>query len=276
MSESGNHPFSFAKPQKQLIIDSKTDGPRQQYSLCASIKQNCVPDIFSEIQFLSRFGTLWSHLGWSQLIFSESFWGVWECLTLQFRTHILVGWRAEFPKRTLQNESHISIWPPQAAKKCFKSRITTKKPYETGFIFRNGDNSCFKLLLNLVLFMKRSFSNLKPRPNQIKNSALTILNSNLNLNENQQRLKVPHMGWDEVAQTAHPLWEAIPDNGRFYFVQSYYVRCDDVGLIAGEGNYGVGYDAALAKENLFAVQFHPEKSAANGLRLLTNFLNWKP
>ena len=87
VSASGNLLFSFAKPQKQLIIDSKTDASRQQNSLCASIKQNCVPDIFSEIQFLSRFGTLWSHLGWSQLIFSESFLGVWECLTLRFRTH---------------------------------------------------------------------------------------------------------------------------------------------------------------------------------------------
>ncbi|MBN7798753.1 imidazole glycerol phosphate synthase subunit HisH [Parahaliea mediterranea] len=92
-----------------------------------------------------------------------------------------------------------------------------------------------------------------------------------------QRLKVPHMGWNEVRQTrAHPLWQGIPDNSRFYFVHSYYVHADDRALQAGALNYGVEADAALARDNLFAVQFHPEKSHTAGLQLLRNFLEWNP
>jgi imidazole glycerol-phosphate synthase subunit HisH len=89
------------------------------------------------------------------------------------------------------------------------------------------------------------------------------------------RLKVPHMGWNEVRQTRdHPLWAGIPDMCRFYFVHSYYVHARDRSLLAGSVEYGVSADAALARDNLFAVQFHPEKSAAAGLQLLKNFLQW--
>jgi imidazole glycerol-phosphate synthase subunit HisH len=90
-----------------------------------------------------------------------------------------------------------------------------------------------------------------------------------------QRLKVPHMGWNEVLQCMdHPLWAGIPDMSRFYFVHSYYVHAQDRSLLAGSVQYGVSADAALARDNLFAVQFHPEKSADVGLRLLKNFLQW--
>jgi glutamine amidotransferase len=90
-----------------------------------------------------------------------------------------------------------------------------------------------------------------------------------------QRLKVPHMGWNEVHQKMdHPLWAGIPDMTRFYFVHSYYVHATDRSLLAGSVEYGVSADAALARDNLFAVQFHPEKSATAGLRLLKNFLEW--
>ena len=90
-----------------------------------------------------------------------------------------------------------------------------------------------------------------------------------------QRLKVPHMGWNEVHQQCdHPLWAGIPDMTRFYFVHSYYVHARDRSLLAGSVEYGVSADAALARDNLFAVQFHPEKSADAGLTLLKNFLNW--
>jgi glutamine amidotransferase len=90
-----------------------------------------------------------------------------------------------------------------------------------------------------------------------------------------QRLKVPHMGWNEVWQTrSHPLWEGITDGERFYFVHSYYVAAGDRELVAGRVDYGVEADAALARDNLFAVQFHPEKSHRAGLRLLENFIHW--
>ena len=89
------------------------------------------------------------------------------------------------------------------------------------------------------------------------------------------RLKVPHMGWNQVRQTMdHPLWHGIPDMTRFYFVHSYYVDAVDRDLLAGSVHYGVDADAALARDNLFAVQFHPEKSADAGLKLLKNFLEW--
>ncbi|MEM9254181.1 MAG: imidazole glycerol phosphate synthase subunit HisH [Pseudomonadota bacterium] len=90
-----------------------------------------------------------------------------------------------------------------------------------------------------------------------------------------ERLKVPHMGWNRVHQARqHPLWDGIEDGTRFYFVHSFYVHAQDRSLLAGSVEYGVSADAALAKDNLFAVQFHPEKSAAAGLRLLQNFVNW--
>jgi glutamine amidotransferase len=92
-----------------------------------------------------------------------------------------------------------------------------------------------------------------------------------------ERLKVPHMGWNQVRQSmAHPLWRGIADNSRFYFVHSYYVYADDRSLQAGALYYGVEADAALACDNLFAVQFHPEKSHTAGLQLLRNFLEWNP
>lgn len=90
-----------------------------------------------------------------------------------------------------------------------------------------------------------------------------------------EAMKIPHMGWNEVHQrTDHPLWQRIPQDSRFYFVHSYYVDPVDKGLIAATTDYGVSFASAIARENLFAVQFHPEKSADAGLRLLENFVNW--
>lgn len=89
------------------------------------------------------------------------------------------------------------------------------------------------------------------------------------------KLKVPHMGWNRVTQTqAHPLWHSIADGSRFYFVHSYYVEVDDAALVAGETDYGFSFTSAIATDNLFALQCHPEKSAAAGLQLLRNFVNW--
>tara|TARA_A100001011_G_scaffold125959_2_gene132859 strand:- start:86 stop:733 length:648 start_codon:yes stop_codon:yes gene_type:complete len=89
------------------------------------------------------------------------------------------------------------------------------------------------------------------------------------------RLKVPHMGWNEVYQTkSHALWRGIEQNSRMYFVHSYYVEVENSALNAGVCNYGVPFSAAVACENLFAVQFHPEKSAGDGLQMLENFAHW--
>ena len=90
------------------------------------------------------------------------------------------------------------------------------------------------------------------------------------------KVKVPHIGWSRVGQTAaHPLWGGIADGAWFYFAHSYFVRPARAGAQSGETRYGQTFTAALARDNLFATQFHPEKSARDGLRLLQNFIEWK-
>ncbi|HWA14303.1 MAG TPA: imidazole glycerol phosphate synthase subunit HisH [Burkholderiales bacterium] len=89
------------------------------------------------------------------------------------------------------------------------------------------------------------------------------------------KLKVPHMGWNQVRQTiAHPLWAGIPDASRFYFVHSYHVDTPEAALVAGTCHYGYDFTCAVARNNIFAVQCHPEKSQSAGLRLLANFVAW--
>lgn len=88
-------------------------------------------------------------------------------------------------------------------------------------------------------------------------------------------LKVPHMGWNQVHQEmAHPLWQGIEQDARFYFVHSYYVTPAEEGYLAASSRHGVRIAAALAHENIFAAQFHPEKSQHAGLQLYANFLEW--
>jgi glutamine amidotransferase len=91
------------------------------------------------------------------------------------------------------------------------------------------------------------------------------------------RFKVPQMGWNQVTQTqAHPLWQGIPDNSYFYFVHSFYARPLDTRHTAGVTDYGQSFTSVLARGNIFATQFHPEKSADLGLSLYRNFLSWSP
>ncbi len=88
-------------------------------------------------------------------------------------------------------------------------------------------------------------------------------------------LKIPHMGWNRVRHTrAHPLWRGIADRERFYFVHSYFVDSETGAEVVGECEYGRVFTAAAARDNLFATQFHPEKSQRAGLQLLQNFVNW--
>ena len=97
------------------------------------------------------------------------------------------------------------------------------------------------------------------------------------------RFKVPQMGWNRVFQVSakvpahpHPLWRGIPDGAYFYFVHSFYAKPSDARHTAGEADYGGRFTAALARDNIFATQFHPEKSAEQGLALYRNFLHWQP
>jgi len=92
-----------------------------------------------------------------------------------------------------------------------------------------------------------------------------------------QKLKVPHMGWNQVHQSVeHPMWKGITKNERFYFVHSYFVETADPEPVAGYSFYPFAFTCAVARDNIFAVQFHPEKSAMAGLTLLNNFVQWEP
>jgi imidazole glycerol-phosphate synthase subunit HisH len=90
------------------------------------------------------------------------------------------------------------------------------------------------------------------------------------------RFKVPQMGWNQVVQRPHSLWRGVPDSAYFYFVHSFYAAPSDECHTVGETDYGVRFTCALARDNIFATQFHPEKSAEHGLALYRNFLSWKP
>jgi len=90
-------------------------------------------------------------------------------------------------------------------------------------------------------------------------------------------LKIPHMGWNEVRQVApHALWKGIEDGARFYFVHSFYCEPAERAIAAGETDYPDAFTSAIARDNIFATQFHPEKSSVAGLTLLRNFAHWHP
>lgn len=106
--------------------------------------------------------------------------------------------------------------------------------------------------------------------------ALGIFNGTVRHFPAQTALKVPHMGWNQVQQgePEHALWQGIEQNSRFYFVHSYYVEPEDSNIVAAECDYILPFCAAILKDNLFATQFHPEKSHTAGLQLLKNFVEW--
>ncbi len=107
-------------------------------------------------------------------------------------------------------------------------------------------------------------------PGQVKRFANNLVGTD------GQRLKVPHMGWNQVAQKPHALWSGIADQAFFYFVHSYHVVPDDASLVVGQTEYGTPFTTAVARDNIFAIQCHPEKSARDGLQLLRNFVSWTP
>lgn len=97
------------------------------------------------------------------------------------------------------------------------------------------------------------------------------------LQEDGSRFKVPHMGWNRVSQAgSHPLWSGIADNSYFYFVHSFYAQPAQRAYTVGETGYGTTFSSAVARDNIFATQFHPEKSASAGLQLYKNFVHWNP
>ena len=96
------------------------------------------------------------------------------------------------------------------------------------------------------------------------------------LQSDGSRYKVPQMGWNRVRQRPHAMWSGVPDDAYFYFVHSYFAQPSEAHHTVGETDYGARFTSALARDNIFATQFHPEKSAAHGLALYRNFLRWVP
>ena len=96
------------------------------------------------------------------------------------------------------------------------------------------------------------------------------------LQSDGSRYKVPQMGWNRVRQRPHAMWRGVPDDAYFYFVHSYFAKPSEADHTVGETEYGARFTSTLARDNIFATQFHPEKSAAHGLALYRNFLRWVP
>ncbi len=136
----------------------------------------------------------------------------------------------------------------------------------------------FGICMGLQVLLTRSDENqgvdcVGVLPGQVKRFSAPLLD------DSGTRLKVPHMGWNEVSRDAaargnHPMWHGIENGSRFYFAHSYYCVPDSTDLIAAHTHYGKSIAVALAQDSVFACQFHPEKSSASGLQLLTNFVSW--
>ena len=134
-----------------------------------------------------------------------------------------------------------------------------------------------KPLLGICLGMQALLSNSEENG---KTLGLDIFSGHVvrfaeDLSDNEgNKLKIPHMGWNQVQQRPHALWNNIPQDSRFYFVHSYYAKPNDSSAIAATTDYPDAFACALSHNNIFAVQFHPEKSQTVGLQLLNNFLHW--
>ena len=172
---------------------------------------------------------------------------------------------------TIASADHIVCPGQGAAADCMKAlRSSGLAETVTGII---GTRPFLGICMGLQVLLTRSDENegvtcLDIIPGHVMRFAEPLLDAGV-------RMKVPHMGWNEVRQSRdHPLWTGIEDGSRFYFANSYYCVPDDVTMVTGTCRYGHYVAVSLARPNLFACQFHPEKSAHDGLQLLSNFARW--
>ena len=155
---------------------------------------------------------------------------------------------------------------------------------ESGLEAAVREAAATKPLLGVCIGMQMLLDRSEEGPNGVATPGLGLIGGEVvrfrlegRLQPDGSRFKVPQMGWNEVFQARpHPLWDGVPDGSHFYFVHSYYARPWDERHSAGETDYGGRFTSALARDNIFATQFHPEKSAAHGLALYRNFLDWTP
>lgn len=173
----------------------------------------------------------------------------------------------------IRNASHV-VFPGQgAARECMAEihRLGLEQVIKEVA----GNKPFLGICMGLQVLMDHSDENegtacLGLIPGQVRRFAQPLLDP-----ETQARLKVPQMGWNQVHQSrSHPLWQGIAQDSRFYFVHSYYVAPISEETVAGRTRYGLDYASVLARNSVFAVQFHPEKSQRAGLTLLRNFVRW--
>ena len=184
-------------------------------------------------------------------------------------------------KRIIENADHV-VFPGVGAIRDCMSEI---KRLEVDQVVQNAKDSGKPILaicVGMQSLMQRSEENdgvdcLGMFPGTVKffgaNEAFNLCTDEGS--SSGERLKVPHMGWNQVQQSKdHPLWHDIADKTRFYFVHSYYVELQNKQIETGETHYGINFTSVVSQDNVFAVQFHPEKSHDAGLQLLRNFVHW--
>jgi len=178
---------------------------------------------------------------------------------------------------TIQSAEYL-ILPGQGAIGTWFDQLKNNTELERAIRIRLKDGPVLGICLGLQALYDKSEENggtagLKILAGEVKH--FSSHPQHQNNNEKTINLKIPHMGWNHVNQCAqHPIWHGIANNERFYFVHSYYVESENRDQIMGECQYGNRFTAAAGANNLFATQFHPEKSQHAGLQLLKNFINW--
>ncbi len=166
------------------------------------------------------------------------------------------------------------VFPGQGAAEDCMQALRTHGLEET--VMEAARNKPFLgICMGMQVLMTRSEENQGTGCLALYEGDVKYFGNHVSVGAGEDRYKVPHMGWNAVRQDqAHPLWAGIDQGSYFYFVHSYFVHCTDPALVAGTTEYGLPFTSAIAKDNVFALQCHPEKSAAAGLHLLQNFVHW--
>ena len=173
------------------------------------------------------------------------------------------------------------VLPGQGAIGTWLAQLGANPDLETAIRFRILNGPCLGICLGLQALYEYSEENEGCKGLGVLDGSVRHFSAQWpslmenNTRSKSPRLKIPHMGWNEVHQTqTHPLWQGIKDRERFYFVHSYFAESTTKSQVVGQCEYGHQFTAAAATGNIFATQFHPEKSQSAGLQILKNFVNW--